>query len=64
MDVGLIGLLQMGIGMAANLLKAGHRVTVYNRTRAKAETLVAQGARAGGYRWRLPKRGRHHHVGE
>jgi 3-hydroxyisobutyrate dehydrogenase-like beta-hydroxyacid dehydrogenase len=27
--------------MAANLVKAGHDVTVYNRTRAKAEALVA-----------------------
>jgi 3-hydroxyisobutyrate dehydrogenase-like beta-hydroxyacid dehydrogenase len=36
----------MGAGMAANLLKAGHDVTVYNRTRSKVEALVAQGARA------------------
>jgi 3-hydroxyisobutyrate dehydrogenase-like beta-hydroxyacid dehydrogenase len=35
----------MGTGMAANLLKAGHEVTVYNRTAAKAEALAAQGAR-------------------
>ena len=34
----------MGAGMAA--LNAGHDVTVYNRTRSKVETLVAQGARA------------------
>jgi 3-hydroxyisobutyrate dehydrogenase-like beta-hydroxyacid dehydrogenase len=33
--------------MAANLLKAGHDVTVYNRTRTKVEALVAQGAKAG-----------------
>ena len=46
MRVGFIGLGNMGSGMAANLLKAGHEVTVYNRTRAKAEALVAQGARA------------------
>jgi 3-hydroxyisobutyrate dehydrogenase-like beta-hydroxyacid dehydrogenase len=45
MKVGFIGLGQMGIGMAANLLKAGHEVTVYNRTAAKAQLLVAQGAR-------------------
>ena len=32
--------------MAANLLKAGHEVTVYNRTPAKVEPLVAQGAKA------------------
>ena len=43
MKVGIIGLGGMGTGMAANLLKAGHEVTVYNRTAAKAaETLVAR----------------------
>ncbi len=46
MNVGFIGLGRMGAGMAVNLLKAGHGVTVYNRTPGKAETLVAQGARA------------------
>jgi NAD binding domain of 6-phosphogluconate dehydrogenase len=46
MHIGFIGLGQMGAGMAANLVKAGHDVTVYNRTRAKAEALVAQGAKA------------------
>lgn len=45
MNVGVIGLGQMGAGMAANLLKAGHRVTVFNRTPAKAEALVTQGAK-------------------
>jgi 3-hydroxyisobutyrate dehydrogenase-like beta-hydroxyacid dehydrogenase len=35
----------MGSGMAANLLKGGHEVTVYNRTPGKAQALVAQGAR-------------------
>ena len=44
MNVGLIGLGHMGAGMAANVLKAGHRVTVFNRTPAKAEALIAQGA--------------------
>ena len=44
MNVGFIGLGRMGVGMAANLLKAGHRLTVYNRARAKAEPLIAQGA--------------------
>ena len=48
MRVGLIGLGRMGAGMAANLLKAGHEVTVYNRTAAKAEALVTIGAKAGG----------------
>lgn len=35
----------MGSGMAANLLKGGHEVTVYNRTLSKAQALTAQGAR-------------------
>lgn len=46
MNVGFIGLGHMGAGMAANLLKAGYRVTVYNRTPAKVEGLIAQGAKA------------------
>ena len=46
MKVGFVGLGHMGSGMAASLLKAGHEVIVYNRTRAKAEPLIAQGARA------------------
>src|SRR6476646_5067746 len=44
MQVGFIGLGNMGSGVAANLLKAGHTLTVYNRTAARAEALVAQGA--------------------
>jgi 3-hydroxyisobutyrate dehydrogenase len=35
----------MGAGMAANLLKAGFSLTVYNRTAAKAEALVSAGVR-------------------
>src|ERR1700736_5385163 len=45
MKGGFIGLGRMGAGMAANLLKAGHEVAVYNRTRAKAEALVRGGAK-------------------
>jgi len=45
MNVGFIGLGKMGRGIAENLLKAGHSLTVYNRTRARAESLAAQGAR-------------------
>ncbi len=44
MDVGFIGLGSMGQGMARNLLRAGHRVTVWNRTRERAEALAADGA--------------------
>jgi len=44
MDVGLIGLGRMGAGIAKSLLRAGHRVTVYNRTRERAEALRKDGA--------------------
>ncbi|HVE21695.1 MAG TPA: NAD(P)-dependent oxidoreductase [Acidocella sp.] len=44
MKIGFVGLGQMGSGIAANLLKAGHELSVYNRSAGKAETLVAQGA--------------------
>ncbi|HEY1579232.1 MAG TPA: NAD(P)-dependent oxidoreductase [Terracidiphilus sp.] len=40
----LLGLGTMGHGMAANLLKAGFPLTVWNRTRAKAEPLEKSGA--------------------
>jgi 3-hydroxyisobutyrate dehydrogenase-like beta-hydroxyacid dehydrogenase len=45
MNVGFIGLGHMGTGMAANLLRAGHHVTVYNRTPGRVRPLVEQGAR-------------------
>lgn len=45
MKVGFIGLGQMGSAMAGNLVKAGHEVTVYNRSRDKAEALAGEGAR-------------------
>lgn len=44
MDIGFIGLGQMGTGMAANLVKAGHHVTVYNRSPQKVEAVVRRGA--------------------
>jgi 3-hydroxyisobutyrate dehydrogenase-like beta-hydroxyacid dehydrogenase len=44
MRIGFIGLGKMGSGMAANLLKAGHEVSVFNRTAAKKSDLVGQGA--------------------
>src|SRR5579863_9707903 len=44
MEVALIGLGKMGTGIAKSLLRAGHRVTVYNRTRERAEALRANGA--------------------
>jgi 3-hydroxyisobutyrate dehydrogenase-like beta-hydroxyacid dehydrogenase len=45
MNIGFIGLGNMGVGMARNLLRAGHSLTVYNRTRSRAESLVSEGAR-------------------
>ncbi|MET4429204.1 NAD(P)-dependent oxidoreductase [Mycolicibacterium sp. 624] len=45
MDMGFIGLGNMGAAMAENLLTAGHSVTAHNRSRAKVDALVAVGAR-------------------
>jgi 3-hydroxyisobutyrate dehydrogenase-like beta-hydroxyacid dehydrogenase len=42
--IGLIGLGLMGRPMGMNLLKAGHSLTVWNRTPARAQELVAAGA--------------------
>ncbi len=44
MDVGFIGLGNMGAAMARNLLKAGHRLTVWNRSPNAAQALEAAGA--------------------
>lgn len=44
MRIGFIGLGNMGAAMAANLLKAGHEVTAYNRSPGKVAALAAQGA--------------------
>jgi 3-hydroxyisobutyrate dehydrogenase len=46
--IGFIGLGLMGHPMAANVAKAGYPLTVYNRTPAKAEGLIAAGARVAG----------------
>ena len=42
--VGFIGIGVMGKSMAGHLLAAGYPLVVYNRTKAKAEALLAQGA--------------------
>ena len=44
MKIGFIGLGIMGSRMAANLLKKGHELVVYNRTKQKAGPLIAAGA--------------------
>jgi len=46
MRIGFIGLGSMGKGMAANLLKAGHELRVWNRSQPAVEQLVKQGATA------------------
>ncbi|GCE09699.1 NAD(P)-dependent oxidoreductase [Dictyobacter aurantiacus] len=42
--IGFIGLGNLGLPVATNLLKAGYALHVYNRTADKAQSLVAQGA--------------------
>jgi 3-hydroxyisobutyrate dehydrogenase-like beta-hydroxyacid dehydrogenase len=44
MKIGFIGLGQMGAAMAANLIKAGHDVTVFNRSPGKSRALLDLGA--------------------
>lgn len=45
MNVGFIGLGRMGTGMAESLLRAGHTLTVFNRSADKARPLEQRGAR-------------------
>jgi 3-hydroxyisobutyrate dehydrogenase-like beta-hydroxyacid dehydrogenase len=45
MKIGFIGLGRMGAAMAANLVKAGHDVSVFNRSPGKGSSLVKLGAR-------------------
>ena len=45
MKVAFIGMGTMGAAMALNILKAGHAVTVHNRTREREEPLAKAGAR-------------------
>lgn len=44
MEVGFVGLGNMGSAMARSLLRAGHRVTVFNRSAPPAEELGREGA--------------------
>ena len=45
-NIGFIGLGIMGQPMALNLIRAGHKLAVYNRTAGKTAALTAAGARA------------------
>src|SRR5262245_45514411 len=44
-EIGWIGTGRMGTPMAERLLNAGHNVTIWNRTRAKAEPLASKGGK-------------------
>ena len=44
MDIGFIGLGTMGSRIAANLIKAGHKVRVWNRSRPPVDALASRGA--------------------
>jgi 3-hydroxyisobutyrate dehydrogenase-like beta-hydroxyacid dehydrogenase len=46
-NLGFVGLGVMGSEMVSRLLSKGHRVTGYNRTRAKADRLIQQGMKWG-----------------
>ena len=48
MEIGFIGLGRMGQAIAGNLLRAGHALSVWNRSPAAAQALVAGGARLAG----------------
>ena len=48
MDIGFIGLGNMGFPMARRLVEAGHRVVVFDTRREPIERLVALGAEAAG----------------
>ncbi len=42
--IGFVGIGVMGKSMTTHLMKAGYRVNVYNRTKSKADELIAGGA--------------------
>lgn len=44
MKIGFIGIGVMGESMARHLMAGGHELTVYSRTKAKAEALLSEGA--------------------
>ncbi len=48
MNIGFIGLGNMGLAMARNLLRAGYKLTVYNRSEQKAQALQGEGATVAG----------------
>src|SRR6266571_4231163 len=58
MNVGFIGLGNMGLPMARHLLQAGHKLTVYNRTRARGAVHVSMSTVSPGLsRWLAERHG-------
>jgi 3-hydroxyisobutyrate dehydrogenase-like beta-hydroxyacid dehydrogenase len=55
MHIAFIGLGNMGLPMARNLLDAGHAMVVYNRTRQRAEELGQRGATVAGSPRKRPR---------
>ena len=55
MNIGFIGLGIMGKPMCKNLLKAGHRCTVYDIMETAMDEVAAAGAKRAGVRLRLPE---------
>src|SRR5258708_33199174 len=47
MNIGFVGLGAMGAGIVPRLMAAGHAVTGWNRSKQKAEPLIAAGMRLG-----------------
>ncbi len=47
MQIGFLGLGIMGSRMAANLVKAGHDLTVHSRRRSQAQPLLEMGRTLG-----------------
>jgi 3-hydroxyisobutyrate dehydrogenase-like beta-hydroxyacid dehydrogenase len=65
MDMGFIGIGRMGRGMVRNLLKAGHQVVIWDRTRSRAEELRDEGAEiANSPDRRVQGRNRYHDAGQ
>jgi len=46
MKIGFIGIGVMGESMARHLMEKGHSLTVYNRTKSKADRLLAEGLKS------------------
>ena len=55
--IGWVGLGELGYPMAVNLLENGYQLSVYNRTRSKAEPLAERGAQIASHSLEVAARG-------